>query len=37
MIRNGHSGRATRTIEHLVPGTGELVVTYDSVKRLQGR
>jgi hypothetical protein len=32
MIRNGHSGRATRTIEYLVRGTGEMVVTYDSVK-----
>ena len=32
MIRNGHAGRATRTIEYLVRGTGEMVVTYDSVK-----
>ena len=32
MIRTGHAGRTTRTIEYLVRGTGELSVTYDSLK-----
>jgi hypothetical protein len=32
MIRTGHAGRSTRTIEYLVRGTGEMTVTYDSLK-----
>lgn len=32
LVRTGHPGRATRTIEYLVRGTGEMTVTYDSVK-----
>ena len=32
LIRTGHPGRTTRTIEYLVRGAGELTVTYDSVK-----
>jgi hypothetical protein len=32
LIRTGHPGRTTRTIEYLVRGTGEMSVTYDSVK-----
>jgi hypothetical protein len=32
MIRNGHPGKTTRTLQYLVKGSGELTVTYDSVK-----
>ncbi len=32
MIRSGHPGRTTRTIEYLVRGTGTMEVTYSSVK-----
>jgi hypothetical protein len=32
VIRNGHAGRTTRTIEYLVRGTGTMTVTYDSAK-----
>ena len=32
LIRNGHAGRTTRTIEYLVRGTGTMTVTYDSAK-----
>ena len=32
LIRTGHAGRTTRTIEYLVRGTGEMTVTYDSLK-----
>jgi hypothetical protein len=32
VIRTGIGGRTTRTIEYLVRGTGEMAVTYDSVK-----
>lgn len=32
MLRTGHPGRTTRTIEYLVRGTGEMTVTYDSLK-----
>jgi hypothetical protein len=32
IIRTGHAGRLTRTIEYLVRGTGEMTVTYDSLK-----
>ena len=32
MVRTGHPGRATRTIEYLLRGSGEAVVRYDSVK-----
>jgi hypothetical protein len=32
MIRSGHPGRTTRTIEYLVRGSGTLDVTYSSVK-----
>jgi hypothetical protein len=32
MIRTGHPGRTTRTIEYLVRGSGEMTVTYDSAK-----
>ena len=32
LIRTGHPGRVTRTIEYLVRGTGEMTVTYDSLK-----
>jgi hypothetical protein len=31
-VRTGMPGRSTRTIEYLVRGTGNLTVTYDSVK-----
>lgn len=32
LIRTGHPGRTTKTIEYLVRGGGDLLVTYDSVK-----
>lgn len=32
MIRNGHPGKTTRTIQYLVKGSGKVTVTYDSVK-----
>jgi len=32
MIRSGHPGRTTKTIEYLVRGTGTMNVTYSSVK-----
>ena len=32
IIRTGHAGRLTRTIEYLVRGPGEMTVTYDSLK-----
>ena len=32
MIRNGHPGKTKRTIQYLVKGSGEITVTYDSVK-----
>jgi hypothetical protein len=32
MVRSGHPGRTTRTIEYLVRGGGEMTVTYDSRK-----
>ncbi|GAG02764.1 unnamed protein product, partial [marine sediment metagenome] len=32
MIRNGHPGETTRTLQYLVKGSGELTITYDSVK-----
>jgi hypothetical protein len=32
MIRNGQPGQTTRTMQYLVRGTGEITITYDSVK-----
>ncbi len=32
MVRSGHPGRTTRTIEYLVRGDGDMTVTYSSVK-----
>jgi hypothetical protein len=32
MIRNGHPGKTTRTLQYLVKGSGSVTVTYDSVK-----
>jgi hypothetical protein len=32
LVRTGHPGRTTRTLEYLVRGAGEMTVTYDSVK-----
>ena len=32
LLRTGHPGRTTRTIEYLVRGTGDMTVTYDSLK-----
>jgi hypothetical protein len=32
LVRSGHPGRTTRTIEYLVRGTGNMEVTYSSVK-----
>jgi hypothetical protein len=32
LLRTGAPGRATRTIEYIVRGTGDMTVTYDSVK-----
>jgi len=32
LIRSGHPGRTTRTVEYLVRGRGEMTVTYDAEK-----
>ena len=32
MIRSGHPGKTTKTIEYLVRGSGNMEVTYSSVK-----
>jgi hypothetical protein len=32
MIRNGHPGKTTRTLQYLVKGNGNIIITYDSVK-----
>jgi hypothetical protein len=32
IIRNGHPGRTTRTIEYIVRGSGALDLRYESVK-----
>jgi hypothetical protein len=32
MIRNGHPGKTTRTLQYLVKGSGPVTITYDSVK-----
>jgi hypothetical protein len=32
LLRNGQPGRTTRTIEYLVKGSGDMTVTYASVK-----
>ncbi len=32
MIRSGHPGRTTKTVEYLVRGTGDITLKYDSVK-----
>jgi len=32
LIRNGHPGRTTRTVEYIVRGSGKMTVTYDSRK-----
>jgi hypothetical protein len=32
LVRTGHAGRTTRTLEYLVRGAGEMIVTYDSLK-----
>jgi len=32
MIRNGHPGKTTKTMQYLVKGSGEVKITYDSVK-----
>src|SRR3990172_8416780 len=32
LIRTGHAGRSTRTIEYLVRGGGDMTVTYDNLK-----
>lgn len=32
MIRNGHPGRTTRTIEYLVRGSGDITIAYESLK-----
>ena len=32
MVRSGHPGRTTRTIEYLVRGSGEMTVTYSALK-----
>jgi hypothetical protein len=32
MLRNGLAGRATKTIQYLVKGTGPITVKYASVK-----
>ena len=32
LIRSGHPGKTTKTIEYLVRGTGNMEVTYSSVK-----
>jgi hypothetical protein len=32
LVRTGHAGRTTRTLEYLVRGAGEMTVSYDSLK-----
>ncbi len=32
MIRNGHPGNTTRTLQYLVKGSGDVMVNYDSLK-----
>ncbi|MFA6129151.1 MAG: M14 family metallopeptidase [Bacteroidales bacterium] len=32
IIRNGHPGKSTRTLQYLVKGSGNVIITYDSVK-----
>ncbi len=32
IIRNGHPGKTTRTLQYLVKGSGNISITYDSVK-----
>ncbi len=32
MVRSGHPGRNTKTIEYLVRGSGEMTVTYSALK-----
>ncbi|MFW5952183.1 MAG: M14 family metallopeptidase [Gemmatimonadota bacterium] len=32
MIRNGHPGRTTRTVEYVLKGSGRVTFTYDSLK-----
>ncbi|MBT4409009.1 MAG: hypothetical protein HOC82_04130, partial [Bacteroidetes bacterium] len=32
MIRNGHPGKTSRTLQYLVKGKGDIDITYDSVK-----
>jgi hypothetical protein len=32
LVRSGHPGRTTRTVEYVVRGTGNLNVTYSTVK-----
>jgi hypothetical protein len=32
MIRNGHPGRTTRTIEYLIRGSGDVTIAYESLK-----
>ena len=32
IIRNGHPGKSTRTLQYLVKGSGNITITYDSVK-----
>jgi len=32
IIRSGHAGRTTRTIEYLVRGSGSMTVTYSAAK-----
>lgn len=32
IIRNGHPGKTTRTLQYLVKGSGNIKITYDSVK-----
>jgi hypothetical protein len=32
IIRNGHPGKTTRTLQYLVKGKGDITITYDSVK-----
>lgn len=32
LVRSGHPGRSTRTVEYLVRGTGDMTVTYSAVK-----
>ena len=32
MIRNGHPGNTTRTIEYIVRGSGDITIAYESQK-----